>query len=58
MCDNYRYPQEDVGQIPMAFVVRQPGSNLSEWQVMDYVAKQVYVSVMNMKKKSYLTIFF
>ncbi|ONK57950.1 uncharacterized protein A4U43_C09F5970 [Asparagus officinalis] len=35
------YPQEDVGQIPVAFVVRQPGSNLSQSQVMDYVAKQV-----------------
>lgn len=35
------YPQEDVGQIPVAFVVRKPGSNLSEAEVMDYVAKQV-----------------
>lgn len=25
----------------MAYVVRRPGSNLSEWQVMEYVAKQV-----------------
>nr|WGU11324.1 4-coumarate:CoA ligase 8 [Crinum x powellii] len=35
------FPQEEVGQIPMAFVVRQPGSTLSEDQVIDYVAKQV-----------------
>ncbi|KAJ6801022.1 putative 4-coumarate--CoA ligase-like 7 [Iris pallida] len=35
------YPQEDVGQIPLAFVVRKPGSNLSEAKIMDYVAKQV-----------------
>ncbi|KQK11060.1 4-coumarate--CoA ligase-like 5 [Brachypodium distachyon] len=35
------YPDEDVGQLPMAFIVRQPGSNLTEQQVMDYVAKQV-----------------
>ncbi|XP_020247057.1 4-coumarate--CoA ligase-like 7 isoform X2 [Asparagus officinalis] len=35
------YPQEDVGQIPMAFVVKQPKSNLSEQQVIDFVANQV-----------------
>ncbi|KAI0492701.1 hypothetical protein KFK09_026977 [Dendrobium nobile] len=35
------YPQEEVGQIPMAFVVRQPGSKISEVEVMDYVAKKV-----------------
>ncbi|KAK8923805.1 4-coumarate--CoA ligase-like 7 [Platanthera zijinensis] len=35
------YPQEEVGQIPMAFVVRQPGSKISELDVMDYVANQV-----------------
>ncbi|ONK57952.1 uncharacterized protein A4U43_C09F5990 [Asparagus officinalis] len=33
--------QEDVGQIPVAFVVEKPGSNLSQHQIMDYVAKQV-----------------
>ncbi|CAM0884166.1 unnamed protein product [Alopecurus aequalis] len=35
------YPDEDAGQLPMAFVVRQPGSNLTGQQVMDYVAKHV-----------------
>ncbi|AES72330.1 4-coumarate:CoA ligase, putative [Medicago truncatula] len=35
------YPDEDVRQIPMAFVVRKPGSNITAAQVMDYVAKQV-----------------
>ncbi|KAI0492700.1 hypothetical protein KFK09_026976 [Dendrobium nobile] len=35
------YPQEEVGQIPMAFVVRQPGSKISAVEVMDYVAKKV-----------------
>lgn len=35
------YPHEEVGQIPTALVVRKPGSNLDEAQVMDYVAKQV-----------------
>ncbi|KAM2231062.1 hypothetical protein ACFX1S_015401 [Malus domestica] len=35
------YPDEDVGQIPMAYVVRKPGSNITEALVMDFVAKQV-----------------
>ncbi|CAL5325621.1 unnamed protein product [Camellia sinensis] len=35
------YRDEEVGQVPMAFVVRHPQSNLSEAQVMDFVAKQV-----------------
>ncbi|XP_043724268.1 4-coumarate--CoA ligase-like 9 [Telopea speciosissima] len=35
------YPDEDGGQIPMAFIVRKPGSNLTEAQVMDFIAKQV-----------------
>ncbi|KAF9601208.1 hypothetical protein IFM89_017393 [Coptis chinensis] len=32
----FRYPDEDAGQIPMAFVVRKPSSNLSEAQVAPY----------------------
>ncbi|CAO1942680.1 unnamed protein product [Urochloa humidicola] len=35
------YPDEDAGQLPMAFIVRKPGSNITEQQVMDHVAKQV-----------------
>ncbi|KAK7350694.1 hypothetical protein VNO77_09572 [Canavalia gladiata] len=35
------YPDEDAGQIPMAFVVRKPGSNITADQVMEFVAKQV-----------------
>ncbi|KAK7283780.1 hypothetical protein RIF29_13526 [Crotalaria pallida] len=35
------YPDKEAGQVPMAYVVRKPGSNLSESQVMDFVAKQV-----------------
>ncbi|KAF9601868.1 hypothetical protein IFM89_023787 [Coptis chinensis] len=34
------YPDEEAGQIPMAFVVRKSGSNLSAAQVMEFVAKQ------------------
>ncbi|XP_028766243.1 4-coumarate--CoA ligase-like 9 [Neltuma alba] len=35
------YPDEEAGQIPMAFVVRKPGSNINADQIMDFVAKQV-----------------
>nr|KJB08040.1 hypothetical protein B456_001G060700 [Gossypium raimondii] len=35
------YPNEEAGQIPMAYVVRNPGSNITEAQVMDFIAKQV-----------------
>ncbi|XP_042501611.1 4-coumarate--CoA ligase-like 9 isoform X2 [Macadamia integrifolia] len=35
------YPDEEGGQIPMAFTVKKPGSNLTEAQVMDFIAKQV-----------------
>ncbi|CAL2267485.1 unnamed protein product [Prunus armeniaca] len=34
------YPDEEAGQIPMAYVVRKPGSNINEAAVMDFVAKQ------------------
>ncbi|KMT11228.1 hypothetical protein BVRB_5g110580 [Beta vulgaris subsp. vulgaris] len=35
------YPDEEAGQIPMAYVVRKPESSLTASQVMDYVAKEV-----------------
>ncbi|KAF7833964.1 4-coumarate--CoA ligase-like 9 [Senna tora] len=35
------YPDEDAGEIPMAFVVRKRGSNISASMVMDFVEKQV-----------------
>ncbi|KAK2651061.1 hypothetical protein Ddye_018550 [Dipteronia dyeriana] len=35
------YPDEEAGQIPMAFVVRKPGSTITDAQIMDYIAKQV-----------------
>ncbi|KAH7680863.1 Acyl-CoA synthetase protein [Dioscorea alata] len=35
------YPDEEAGQIPMAFIVRQSHSTLSEAQVMDFINKQV-----------------
>jgi hypothetical protein len=41
LCFPRRYPDEEAGQIPMAYVVRRPGSNITEALVMDFVAKQV-----------------
>lgn len=38
---NDSYPDEEAGQIPMALIVRQPGSKLTEVEVMDFIAKQV-----------------
>ncbi|XP_042469802.1 4-coumarate--CoA ligase-like 5 isoform X1 [Zingiber officinale] len=35
------YPDEEAGQIPLAFVVRQPGSTITEEEVIDFVRKQV-----------------
>ncbi|VFQ93730.1 unnamed protein product [Cuscuta campestris] len=35
------YPDEEAGEIPMAYVVRIPGSNISEAQIMDIIGKQV-----------------
>jgi acyl-CoA synthetase (AMP-forming)/AMP-acid ligase II len=35
------YPDEEAGEIPMAYVVRKPGSNITASQIMDIVAKQV-----------------
>lgn len=35
------YPDQEAGQIPMAFVVRSPGSSLSERDVINFVAEQV-----------------
>lgn len=35
------YPDEEAGQIPMAYVVRRPESTISESQIIDAIAKQV-----------------
>lgn len=36
-----RFPDKEVGQYPMAYVVRKSASNLSENAVMDFIAKLV-----------------
>lgn len=38
-----RYPDEEVGQLPMAFIVRHNGSTIDEQQIIDFVAKQVQI---------------
>ncbi|KAE8716369.1 4-coumarate--CoA ligase-like 4 [Hibiscus syriacus] len=35
------FPDKEVGQFPMAYVVRKPGSDISETQVMEFVGRQV-----------------
>ncbi|XVE74817.1 hypothetical protein DITRI_Ditri12bG0048600 [Diplodiscus trichospermus] len=35
------FPDEEVGQVPVAFVVRQSGSNIDESKLKDFVAQQV-----------------
>ncbi|TVT96947.1 hypothetical protein EJB05_57831, partial [Eragrostis curvula] len=35
------YPDQEAGELPMAFVVKQKESNLSEDQIMEFVGKQV-----------------
>ncbi|PSR89508.1 4-coumarate--CoA ligase-like [Actinidia chinensis var. chinensis] len=34
------YPDEEAGQIPMAFIVRKPGSGITEAQIMDFISRQ------------------
>ncbi|XP_073123063.1 4-coumarate--CoA ligase-like 9 [Henckelia pumila] len=35
------YPDEEAGQIPMAYIVRKPDSTISAAQIMDFIATQV-----------------
>lgn len=35
-----RYPDEEAGEIPMAYVVRKPGTAISATQIMEFIAKQ------------------
>lgn len=37
----HRYPDKEAGQIPLAFVVKDPQSTLTEVDVMNFVADQV-----------------
>lgn len=35
------YPDEEAGEVPMAFIARKPASNLTEEDVMEFVGRQV-----------------
>ncbi|CAK7327400.1 unnamed protein product [Dovyalis caffra] len=35
------YPEEEAGQVPVGFVVRQNGSNIDESKIKDFIARQV-----------------
>lgn len=51
VCLLIRYPDEDAGEIPMAYVVRKPGININEAQVIDFVAKKACFSPLFVDKK-------
>lgn len=36
-----RYPDEEAGQVPVAFVVRQNGRFIDESKIKDFIARQV-----------------
>jgi hypothetical protein len=38
-----RYPDDSAGQIPMAYIVRKPGQEVNEDEVMEWVTKQVII---------------
>lgn len=37
-----RSPDEEAGQVPIAFVVRRPGRELNENQIKDFISEKVY----------------
>ncbi|CAA3003491.1 4-coumarate-- ligase-like 9 [Olea europaea subsp. europaea] len=47
------YPDEEAGQIPMAYIVRKPGNNITSAQIMDLIAKQACLFVFNFYCKSF-----
>lgn len=40
-CILHRFPHEEFGDIPIALIVREQGSNVSKKDIMDYVANKV-----------------
>jgi 4-coumarate--CoA ligase len=36
-----RYPDEEAGQVPIAFVVRRPGRDLNENQIKAFISEKV-----------------
>lgn len=35
-------PNDEVGELPLAFVVKVPGESLTEKEIVDYVASELY----------------
>ncbi|KAL5062219.1 hypothetical protein RYX36_023956 [Vicia faba] len=52
-----RYPDEEVGQYPMAYVVKKDGSNISGCQIMEFVAGQVCLEHLKLNAKYFILIF-
>jgi acyl-CoA synthetase (AMP-forming)/AMP-acid ligase II len=44
-CSSYRYPDDQAGELPVAFIVSRSGSILHEAQIKEFVAKRVYASI-------------
>lgn len=38
-----RYPDAEAGEVPIAFVVRRPQSTINESEIMDFIAKLVFL---------------
>ena len=46
-------PDDEAGELPLAFVVRQPNSNITEKEVLDYVAGKNNMTL-GFRKRSWL----
>lgn len=36
-----RYPNEEAGEVPIAFIVRRPGRDLNENQIKEFISEKV-----------------
>ncbi|KAM0008200.1 hypothetical protein Hdeb2414_s0119g00802391 [Helianthus debilis subsp. tardiflorus] len=49
ICILNRIRDEEAGDIPVAFVMMKPGAEASESSIIDFVAKEVRISICNPK---------